>query len=146
MDQGRNRPVDVAERLVIEPGTAVVRRENWYYADEIPMQIGITFIPWSIAKGTALTKAENLGKRALYGRLEDLGYTIANIREGVTARPATREEAEGLDMPAGVPIIDLWHTGMTAEKKPFEVTNFRMRADYSALDYDMPVEYRAPRL
>ncbi|MBA8808336.1 hypothetical protein FHX71_002278 [Promicromonospora sukumoe] len=23
----------------------------------------------------------------------------------------------------------------------FEVTNFCMRADYSALDYDMPVEY-----
>ena len=27
---------DVAERLGIEPGTDVVRRENWYYADEIP--------------------------------------------------------------------------------------------------------------
>jgi GntR family transcriptional regulator len=105
------------------------------------MQIGITFIPWSIAGGTALAKAENLGKRSLYGRLEDLGYTIANIREEITARPATREEAEGLDLPAGVPIIDLWHTGMTADKHPFEVTNFRMRADYSALDYDMPVEY-----
>jgi GntR family transcriptional regulator len=93
-----------------------VRRENWYYADDIPMQVGITYIPWSIAKGTALAKAENLGTRSLYGRLEDLGYTIANIREEVTARPATRDEAEGLDLPAGVPIIDLWHTGMTADK------------------------------
>lgn len=133
--------LDVAERLGIDAGADVVRRENWYYADEIPMQIGITYIPWTIAKGTALAKAENLGKRSLYGLLEDLGYTIAHIREEVSARTATREEAEGLDMPAGVPIIDLWHTGMTAEKKPFEVTNFRMRADYSALDYDMPVEY-----
>ncbi|GAA4695682.1 GntR family transcriptional regulator [Promicromonospora umidemergens] len=133
--------VDVAERLGIEPGTDVVRRENWYFADEVPMQVGITFIPWSIAKGTALAKAENLGKRRLYGRLEDLGYTIANVREEITAQPATREEAEGLDLPPGVPMIDLWHTGMTAEKQPFEVTNFYMRADYSALDYDMPVDY-----
>lgn len=130
----------VAERLAIEPGTDVVRRENWYFADEEPMQIGVTFIPWSIAKGTALAKAENLGKRSLYGRLEDVGYVIAYIREEITARPATREEAEGLDLPAGVPVIDLWHTGMTAERQPFEVTHFRMRADYSALDYDMPVE------
>lgn len=38
-------------------------------------------------------------------------------------------------------MINLWHTGMTADKQPFEVTNFCMRADYSALDYDMPVEY-----
>lgn len=131
----------VAARLDIEPGTDVVRRENWYYADEVPMQIGITFIPWSIAEGTPLAKAENLGKGSLYGRLEEAGYTIATIREEVTARPATREESEGLDLPDGVPVIDLWHTGMTAERVPFEVTNFRMRADYSALDYDMPVEY-----
>ncbi|GAB3172347.1 UTRA domain-containing protein [Myceligenerans halotolerans] len=131
----------VAERLGIEPGADVVRRENRYYADEIPMQIGTTFIPWSIAQGTALARAENLGKRSLYGRLEDAGYTIAHIREEITARPATREEVEALDLPAGVPMIDLWHTGMTADKYPFEVTNFRMRADYSALDYDMPVEY-----
>jgi GntR family transcriptional regulator len=133
-------PPQVAARLAIEPGTEVVRRENWYYADEEPMQIGITFLPWSIAKGTALAKAENLGKRSLYGRLEDAGYTIAYIREEISARPATREEAEGLELPAGVPVIDLWHTGMTADRHPFEVTNFRMRADYSALDYDMPVE------
>ncbi|MEV0890241.1 UTRA domain-containing protein [Promicromonospora sp. NPDC050262] len=107
----------------------------------VPVRIGITFIPWSIAEGTALAKAENLGKRALYGHLEDLGYTIASIREEITARPATREEAEGLELPTGVPMIDLWHTGMTADKQPFEVTNFCMRADYSALDYDMPVDY-----
>lgn len=59
----------------------------------------------------------------------------------ITARPATRDEAEALDLPPGVPMIDLWHTGMTADKQPFEVTNFCMRADYSALDYDMPVDY-----
>jgi GntR family transcriptional regulator len=104
------------------------------------VQIGTTYIPWSIAEGTPLAQKANLGKLSLYGRPEEAGYTIACIREEVSARPATREEAEGLELPEGVPIIDLWHTGMTADKQPFEVTNFRMRADYSALDYDMPVE------
>lgn len=33
-----------------------------------------------------------------------------------------------------------WHTGIDAKRRPFEVTNFVMRADYAALDYDMRVE------
>lgn len=133
-------PAAVAERLGLEPGAHVVRRENWYYADEMPMQIGVTFLPWSIAQGTALAAPENLGQRSLYGRLEDAGYTIAHIREEISARPATHEEAEGLQLPAGAVVIDLWHTGMTGDRRPFEVTNFRLRADCSALDYEMPVE------
>jgi GntR family transcriptional regulator len=134
-------PEHVAERLGISPGRDIVRRENWYYADNEPMQIGVTFVPWSIAKGTPLAKAENLGKRSLYGHLEDAGYALAHIREEITARPATHDEIEALSLPIGVPVIELWHTGMTADREPFEVTNFCMRADHSALDYDMPVEY-----
>ena len=133
-------PTLVAERLGLGPEDDVVRRENWYYADEVAMQIGTTFLPWSIAQGTALAVPENLGRRSLYGLLEDAGYTIAHIREEITARSATREEVDGLLLPRGVPVIDVWHTGMTADRYPFEVTNFRMRADCSALDYEMPVE------
>lgn len=42
-------------------------------------------------------------------------------------------------IPDGVPVIELWHTGIDADHRPFEVTRFVMRADSAALDYDMPV-------
>ena len=46
----------------------------------------------------------------------------------------------GLAIPDGVPVIDVLHTGIDHENRPFEVTRFVMRADFNGLDYTMPVE------
>jgi GntR family transcriptional regulator len=32
------------------------------------------------------------------------------------------------------------HTGLDQDRTPFEVTEFIMRADYTGLDYTMPVD------
>jgi GntR family transcriptional regulator len=133
-------PSDVAARLEIEPGTDVVRRENWYFADNEPLQVGVTFAPWSIVEGTALADSADMGSTGIYGLFESQGYPIAYIREEITARMPTTDEVARLRIPDGVPVIDLWHTGFDAKKRPFECTNFVMRGDVSALDYDMPVE------
>lgn len=133
-------PAEVAERLQIDTETDVVRRENWYHADDEPVQVGVTYAPWSIVEGTPLSNSADLGPKGIYGQFEDRGYVIDYIREEIAARMPTREEASRLRIPDGVPVIDLWHTGFDAERRPFETTRFVMRADYSALDYDMRVE------
>lgn len=133
-------PSHVAERLQVEPDADVVRRENWYFADEEPMQIGVTFAPWAIVEGTPVADSEDMGPLGIYGQFEACGYVITYLREEITARIPTSEETERLHVPDGVPVIDLWHTGIDAKHRPFEVTNFVMPADYAALDYDMPVE------
>jgi GntR family transcriptional regulator len=131
----------VAERLLIDPDIeTVVRRENWYYADDEPMQVGVTFIPWSIADGTPMADSANMGKGSLYARLEERGHAITFTREEVTARMPTPAEVEGLAIPDGVPVLEVVHTGLDQDGAPFEVTKFVMRADYNGLDYKMPVE------
>ena len=119
---------------------SVVRRENWYFADAEPVQIGVTFIPWEIARGSVLAHNDELGPGDLYARFEDRGYLITHTREEVTARMPTPEEVAGLRMPDGVPVLVLLHTGLDQHRQPFEVTEFTMRADYMGLDYTMPVE------
>ena len=52
----------------------------------------------------------------------------------------TPDEARGLRIPDGVPVLDIVHTGIDQDGTPFEVTQFIMRADYNALDYTMLVE------
>lgn len=134
-------PPDIAERLKVDPDTrSVVRRENWYYADDEPMQIGVTFIPWMIAEGSPLAETDALGKGDLYARFEDRGHLITYTREEVTARMPTPEETEGLQIPDGVPVLDVVHTGIDQDEVPFEVTRFIMRADFTGLDYTMPVD------
>ena len=134
-------PHDVAERLgVSSTSRSVVRRENWYYADEEPMQVGVTYIPWAIAKGSVLGTSADMGKGSLYARFEERGHAITRIREEVSARMPTPDEARGLRIPDGVPVLDIVHTGIDQDGTPFEVTQFIMRADHNALDYTMPVE------
>lgn len=134
-------PAEIAERLLIDPATEdVVRRENWYYADDEPMQVGVTYIPWTIAEGTVLADSANMGKGSLYARFEERGHAITTIREEVTARMPNPAEVDGLKIPDGVPVLVVRHTGLDQDGCPFEVTEFVMRADYNGLDYRMPVE------
>lgn len=134
-------PADVATRLGLDPESAVVfRRENWYYADDEPVQVGVTYIPTEVAGDSPLASQKTLGKGSIYARFEDLGYRIARIREEISARMPTRDEAAGLQMPPGVPVIEVLHTSFDDRQRAFEVTRFTMRADLNGLDYDMPVE------
>lgn len=132
-------PDDVAARLQIEAGASIVQRENWYFADDEPIQIGVTFAPWHIVEGTPLADSADLGPEGIYGQFSARGHVISHIREEISARMPTREESQRMQIPDGVPVIELWHTGIDAERRPFEVTRFVMRADSAALDYDMPV-------
>ncbi|RKR92356.1 GntR family transcriptional regulator [Micromonospora pisi] len=134
-------PLDVADRLSLDPATSeVVRRENWYYADEEPVQLGVTYIPVDIAGDSVLATEKTLGTGSIYARFEDLGYPIARIREEVSARMPSTDESARLAVPPGVPIIEVLHTGYDAEGRPFEVTRFTMRGDLNGLDYEMPIE------
>jgi GntR family transcriptional regulator len=134
-------PPEVAERLGVSDDTkSVVRRENWYFADAEPMQRGVTYIPWTIAKGSVLGRSDDLGPGDLYARFEDKGHLITYTREEVTARMPTPEEVAGLMLPDGVPVLVVLHTGLDQERQPFEVTEFVMRSDYTGLDYTMKVD------
>lgn len=97
-------PEVIAERLDLpEDDNTVVRRENWYFADDEPVQVGITYIPWAIAEGTVLATSANMGKGSLYGRFEDRGHRITWIREEIGSRMPTPGETERLAIPAGIP-------------------------------------------
>ncbi|WP_433301042.1 GntR family transcriptional regulator [Actinoplanes sp. CA-030573] len=134
-------PDDVAERLGLSrENRSVTRRENWYYADDEPVQVGITYIPISISEGSVLATSADMGKGSLYARFEELGHPIARIREEISARMPTPEEVSGLAIPDGVPVLDVLHTGIDDQGKPFEVTRFVLRADLNGLDYNMPIE------
>jgi GntR family transcriptional regulator len=134
-------PQEVAERLNVPPNTrSVIRRENWYFSDGEPVQIGETYIPWRIAKGTPLVRPGEPIPVGIYAYLETLGYTMTQAREEITARVPTPEEAESLRIRPGVPIIEVLHTSISQDAEPFDVTRFILRADVMGLDYTIPIE------
>lgn len=142
MSVGRVQPPeDVAGRLGLDPRRkSVICRESVSYADDDAVHRVTTWIPWEIAKGTGLTKAKPGHPLGIYGVLEDQGHTMTRMREEVSARMPTPDEAEALGVPLGVAVLDVLHTSLDQNGQAYELTRFVMRADLTGLLYDTPVE------
>jgi GntR family transcriptional regulator len=72
--------------------------------------------------------------------LEERGHTMTRLREEITARMPRADEAGYLNLPSGVPVIDVLHTSVDRDGAAYELTRFVLRADLSGLYYDVPVE------
>lgn len=98
------------------------------------------WIPWSIAEGTGLLLDDVPHPYGIHGVLEERGHTMNRMQEEVTARMPTPDERARLDLPTGVPVLDVLHTSIDQDEEPYELTRFVLRADLSGLRYDVPVE------
>ncbi len=121
-------------------GKSVLRRENVFYADDDPVHRVTTWIPWAVAKGTGLLQYEVPHPYGIHGVLEDRGHTMTRLREEVAARMPRPEEASRLRLRPGVPVLDVLHTSIDQDGRPYELTRFAMRSDMTGLLYDTPVE------
>ncbi|MGW6011442.1 GntR family transcriptional regulator [Streptomyces sp. NPDC055210] len=133
-------PADVAERLnVAADQESVVHRENHYFADDEPVQVVSTYLRWDEAQGTLLMQ-QKTGKDGIYGRLEELGHVMTRVRDEISARMPTPEEATTLELLPGVPVLEVLHTSLDQDGTPFEVSRYVHRADQTGLLYELPVE------
>jgi len=132
-------PTEVAVRLGLKPGDPVLRRENHYYADDQPIQIGRTYFPLDLVEGTPLTE-QDPGPGGIYARVEDLGHLLTSMREDVTARMPSPEEVADLAIGPGVPVIDVLHTTFDQDGTAIEVTHFVLPADRHQLTYELPID------
>ncbi|UQI48719.1 GntR family transcriptional regulator [Streptomyces sp. HU2014] len=133
-------PADVAERLDVPlDEESVVHRENHYFADEEPVQVVSTYLKWEEVKDTRLMQPKT-GPNGIYGRLEDLGHVMTSGRDEITARMPSPEEASFLRLPSGVPVLEVLHTSLDQDQRPFEVSRYVHRADRTGLLYEFPVQ------
>ncbi|WP_202234927.1 GntR family transcriptional regulator [Actinacidiphila reveromycinica] len=132
-------PRDIAERLDVAPDDlSVVHRENHYFADDEPVQVVSTYLRWEEAEGTLLMEAKS-GPDGIYGRLEELGHAMTSIRDEIFARMPTPHETAVLGLPPGVPVLEVLHTSLDQDGRPFEVSRFVHRSDLTGLTYELPV-------
>ncbi|WP_433793291.1 UTRA domain-containing protein [Actinoplanes sp. CA-252034] len=133
-------PADIASLLMIEEGDFIICRENHYFADDEPVQIGMTFLPEYLATEAPHLGRKALGRGSLYSRLADIGYRAARVNEHIIARMPSMLEGEHLAISPITPVLEITHTSFNEQGQPFEVTRFVIRADLTTLDFEMPVE------
>jgi GntR family transcriptional regulator len=133
----RKASAEVAGWLGIEPGAAVLIRRRRYRADGQPMELATSWIPWNLARGTAMTRADT-GPGGVYARLEETGHELERFHEEIVARMPTEAEVQALQLPGGVPVMRLVRVAYDKSGIAVEACDTVLAADRYVLDYELP--------
>lgn len=98
-------PKKVAEWLQIDARSTVFRRRRRMWADNVPTQLTVTYLPLDIAVGAL--REERTGDGGTHARIEDLGYELTEFVERLSVRMPTDIEVRELRLEPGVPVVDL---------------------------------------
>jgi GntR family transcriptional regulator len=128
-------PAAIRERLRIDD-KLVLCRSRRYLADDRPVEVAVSYLPLSIAEGTAIAEIDT-GPGGVYARLEDAGHTLDRFVEEVTARMPTAEERRRLELPVGVPVLVVVRTAYDITGTPVEVCDTAKAAPAFVLEYDI---------
>lgn len=119
--------------------TEVICRSRRMYANEVPVQFATSYIPADIAKGTALEK-EDLGPGGILSRFEEIGLAQVRITESVRVRAPADTERSLLQLDDAQQVLEIWHTGWTADGRPVEVTLHAVPTWAWVLEYEWHVQ------
>jgi GntR family transcriptional regulator len=135
LDVSRSKPpAEIAELMSLDAETEVVRRHRRYLASGEPLELATSYIPWTLAKGTAIAKRDT-GPGGIYARLEERGHVIAEFEEQITARMPTPEERSQLQIAEGVPVFRIVRRAFDDERRVLELCDTIMPADRYVLTY-----------
>jgi GntR family transcriptional regulator len=130
-------PAWVAELLGVDEGAPVLARRRRMYANDVPVQLAVSYIPWEIAEGTQLAETDT-GPGGAYSRLADLGYAPETFAETVRVRTPDEAEAQALGMDLDQRVLSVSRTARTAQNRVVEVNEIVLPAHQWELSYEWP--------
>ncbi|NGN69223.1 GntR family transcriptional regulator [Streptomyces sp. A7024] len=135
-------PSEVAERLGIPSGDAVLVRRRLFLVDGEPMQRCDGYYPADLFHGTAMESARRIpgGIAALVEAADGpIGERLARFIEDLDVRMPTPGEADELSIPPGVPLARVMRTAYVASGRAVEVLDSRVPCDRHVFRYVIDV-------
>lgn len=133
-------PPEIATALGTSSDQMLVARRYLIDDGSSPVELGCSWFRPADAAGTPLERAEAV-PQPLYRAVEEItGRRYGTASDQITARLATREEAEILRVRADTPVLVLLHTARDTAGEPIEVT----QAIWPGPTTTLTDEYRVP--
>lgn len=132
-------PKEAADALGLDQGAPVAIRKRHMFADDTPVQIATSYIPWTLAEGTAILN-EDTGPGGTYSRLAEKGHGPKRFTEVIKTRTVTPEEAEFLKVDSEQQVFSILHTAWDAEGQPVEICFHVMPTFQWELHYEWPAD------
>jgi GntR family transcriptional regulator len=113
-------PAEVADRLGVEAGAAVLMRRLRFLVDEQPVQLTRVYYDARLAAGSQLERPALIAG-GVHAELRRLGVQLTRFTEDVRgARLPDPEEEQALQLPSGVPVVRDIRTAYAGDQ-PVEV-------------------------
>ncbi|POM26236.1 HTH-type transcriptional repressor DasR [Actinomadura rubteroloni] len=107
----------VAACLRVDAGDEIVARRKLMLANDVPVRIATSYFRADLFAQTRLAEPEFV-KPSLQAAIEALGYTFGHAEETLTARPATRFEADTLELDPGEWVVQVLRASYSTEGTP----------------------------
>ncbi|WP_328743588.1 GntR family transcriptional regulator (plasmid) [Streptomyces caniferus] len=127
-------PAHISRMLELGDGELACARSRRFVLEERPVMLATSYLPHSLVEGSAITRVDT-GEGGTYARLAELGHAPTHFREEIRSRLPTAEEAEGLAVPLGRPVIKLCRTAFDADNRAVEVNEMTLDSAAYVLDY-----------
>lgn len=132
-------PLSVASALGLGARSKVLARRRRYLLDGQPVELAESYVPSTLAKGTAIEQADT-GPGGIYARLEEQGHRLREFTEEVAARMPTPEERVRLRLPEGTPVLTVRRIAFDTKGIRVELTDTVKAAPSYVLEYRVPAE------
>ncbi|MFF4417132.1 GntR family transcriptional regulator [Streptosporangium sp. NPDC001559] len=113
-------PAGIAARLGLDGADQVMVRTRRMFADDRPVQLATSYIPWRIAEGLQPAEVET-NPAGLYTLLRDRGHGPVLFAEEIEGRRPTPEEAAFLSIPEAQFVFEVTRIATGADGRPVEV-------------------------
>ncbi|MEV2255903.1 GntR family transcriptional regulator [Streptomyces sp. NPDC050147] len=127
-------PAHIAGMLEVNETDLVCVRSRRFALEDRQVMLATSYLPLDLVEGTAIMRVDT-GDGGTYARLAELGHGPAHFREEIRSRLPTAQEAEGLGMPLGRPVIKLCRTAFDADLRAVEVNEMTMDSAAYVLEY-----------
>lgn len=114
-----------------------VIRSRRYLIDGEPIELAVSYVPAAIARGTKIAEPDS-GPGGIYARLEELGHTLVEFVEEVTARMPTPGERRRLSLGPGVPVMTVLRSAVDVHGHVVEVCDTVKPGPGYVLEYRIP--------
>lgn len=112
-------PEQIAALFGLDEGEQTIIRRRHMFADEIPIQIAISYIPLRYAGSKDLALPDT-GPSGIYVRLAERGFGPVRFVEETEVRTSTPEESKFLRIPKSQIVFEIVRSAIGADDRPVE--------------------------
>jgi GntR family transcriptional regulator len=129
---------ELAALFGLPAGVPLLRRHFVFYANDVPSQISINYMPWDLVHGTRVADPCNEpwpgGTLAQCASLE---HPVTRVEEHVRTRMPTHQESETLQIARGVPIFAITRRMLSGTKVMEVCRDIILPGDSVVLEYSI---------